>query len=156
MKALALHQNSATIAAYDFEYLRERYTDEHPQFAAHFDRYCDELRKFLELPLHCDGPLAAMSHGVDALWHLFITHTPQYAEFCDQVYGEYLHHQPRSPQYPVPTAAISNFYMVYPEVFGPVPDTWFEDIPPAHVAAVKMGQVPAALEQHKWSGWPGR
>lgn len=139
----------------DFGFLRERYTDDFPQYADRFDEAVQELRKFLALPKTSDGPLAAMSHAVDGLWHTFIVHTPQYAQFCDANYGRFLHHQPRSDTYPVPVEAISNFYVDYPKRFGAVPDIWFEDIPPAHVAAVALGQVPSAVRQLKWSGWPG-
>jgi hypothetical protein len=154
MKTLALGR--AALAAYDFGFLEDRYSSDYPNHAPAFDRYTEELRKFLELPLHCDGPLAAMSNGVDALWHTFINHTPQYAAFCDDVYGEFLHHQPRSEKFPVPVEAISNTYTLFPKIFGPMGDTWFEDIPPAHVIAVRNGQVPSAVQQLKWSGWPGR
>jgi hypothetical protein len=143
------------LQTYDFGYLRERYADEHPEYAHRFDDVVAELRKFLALPKTCDGPLAVMSHAVDGLWHTFINHTPQYAEFCEANYGRFLHHQPRSATYPVPVAAISNFYLTYPKVHGDVPDVWFEDIPPAHVAAVALGQVPSAVQQLKWSGWTG-
>ncbi len=140
---------------YDFGFLRERYADDFPQFAGRFDEVAEELRKFLALPWTSDGPLAAMSHAVDGLWHTFITHTPQYTQFCNANYSQYLHHQPRSETYPVPAAAISNFYLHYPTQFGVVPDIWFDDIPSGHVAAVALGQVPAAVQQLKWSGWPG-
>lgn len=143
------------IQDFDFETLRGRYCEEHPEYAHRFDEAVAELKKFLAMPNHCAGPLAAMSHAVDGLWHTFIQHTPQYADFCDVSYGQFLHHQPRSAAYPVPTSAISNFYIDYPKIHGPVPDIWFEDIPEAHIAAVALGQVPADVQQLRWSGWPG-
>lgn len=140
---------------YDFGFLRPRYTNDFPQFAHRFDEVVANLRKFLTLPQTMGVPLAVMSHAVDGLWHEFIVHTPQYTEFCATNYGEYLHHQPRSETYPVPVEAIRNFYLEYPRYYGKVPDIWFEDIPPAYVAAVALGQVPAAVQQLRWSGWPG-
>lgn len=141
---------------YDFGFLKDRFEDDYPHFAGRFDEAVIELKKFLSLPLTSDGPLAAMSHCVDALWHTFIQHTPQYMAFGQEMYGRnYLHHQPRSQHYPVPVSAISNFYTDYPKQFGPVPDIWFEDIPPAHVIAVSQGQVPLDVQNLKWSGWPG-
>lgn len=143
------------LADFDFNTLRERYGSEFPESADRFDEVVDELKKFLTMPHASTGPLAAMSHAVDGLWHVFINHTPQYADFCERTYGRFLHHQPRSTSYPVPTEAISNFYLEYPKLHGEVPAIWFEDIPPAHVAAIAMGQVPADVRNLRWSGWPG-
>lgn len=142
-------------ANFDFDTLRERYEDEHPEYAHRFDEVVRELKRFLAMPHSSSGPLAAMSHAVDGLWHEFINHTPQYARFCEDTFGRFLHHQPRSASYPVPTAAISNFYRDYPALYGETPAIWFEDIPSAHVAAVAMGQVPDDVRSLRWSGWPG-
>jgi hypothetical protein len=143
------------LANFDFGTLRERFEDEHPEYAHRFDEVAEELKKFLAMPHASAGPLAAMSHAVDGLWHVFINHTPQYAEFCEDSYGQFLHHQPRSASYLVPTEAISNFYRDYPKLYGAVPAIWFEDIPQAHVVAVAQGQVPDDVRQLRWSGWPG-
>lgn len=143
------------INAYDFEFLRERYVDENPEFTQNFDESVVELRKFFSLMFTTEGPVAAMSHAVDSLWHLFIQHTPQYEAFCNEVFGEYVHHQPRSTTYPVPTSAISTFYTAYPKQFGPIPSIWFRDIPPAYRSAVSRGEVPLAVQNLKWSGWTG-
>lgn len=149
-------EGRAALTAYDFSFLYPQYKTDYPNYDRGVNLYASELRKFLELPLHFGGPLAAMNHGVDKLWHTFIIHTPQYAEFCDEVYGEFLHHQPRSERFPVPAEAISNFYIEYPQHFVRVPDVWFENIPRAHVAAVALGQVPEEVRRLRWSGWPGR
>lgn len=31
---------------------------------------------------------------IDAMWHEFILHTRDYMDFCQEYFGEYLHHQP--------------------------------------------------------------
>lgn len=147
------------LLAYDFGFLRERYADEHTEYANRFDEVVKEFRNFLEMPRHFAGPLAMMSHAVDGLWHTFICHTPQYEPFCSAIYegfpGAFLHHQPHSDAYPVPAEAISNFYRVYRDIHGVPPHIWFEDIPQAYVVAVAMGVVPSELLKMRWSGWPG-
>jgi len=143
------------INAYDFEFLRERYVGEHPIFASSFNEAVEELKRVFMLTFSARGPLAAMSHAVDELWHLFIMHTPQYYSFCLDIFGEYLHHQPRSAAIPVPASAISNFYLEYPKHFGSVPEIWFDDIPASDRVAVAAGQVPSTVVALKWSGWPG-
>lgn len=39
----------------------------------------------------------AMDETVDPAWHAFILHSQEYTEFCDQMYGRYLHHVPPAP-----------------------------------------------------------
>jgi hypothetical protein len=42
-----------------------------------------------------DGQLVGMpSHAVDEAWHGFILCTARYARFCDDAYGQFLHHHP--------------------------------------------------------------
>lgn len=36
----------------------------------------------------------AVSRPVDPFWHAHVLHTEQYAEFCNRVVGEYMHHRP--------------------------------------------------------------
>jgi hypothetical protein len=154
MKTFAPYQVVAP--SFDLEFLRQHYSEEHPQFEKHFDWAAAELRKLLTLPLYSHGPIAAMSYKVDELWHTFILHTPQYIEFCEHAYhGRYLHHQPRSRAIPVPITAISNLYQEYPKAFGRVPTIWMEDIPPEHRDVVRGGEVPETVQQLRWSGWPG-
>ncbi len=150
-----IQQGTDHINKYDFEFLRERYVDENPQRAQNFDEAVIELRKFFTLMFTTQGPMAAMSHAVDGLWHLFIQHTPQYETFSNEVFGQYVHHQPRSTTYPVPTSAISTFYTEYPKHFGNVPSIWFKDIPTSDRLAVAQGQVPLTVQNLKWSGWTG-
>ena len=143
-------------ATHDLSFLRDRFADAHPGFAADFDEIAKELGKFLAMPQKGSaGPLAVMSHRVDELWHTFIHHTPQYVEFCNAAYGGYLHHQPRSDLHPVPASAISNFYTEYPKHYGKVPTMWLEDLPPKCCNGAINGEVPPELLEMRWSGWPG-
>jgi hypothetical protein len=42
-----------------------------------------------------DGQVVGMpSRAVDEAWHGFILCTARYAKFCDDAYGEFLHHHP--------------------------------------------------------------
>jgi hypothetical protein len=42
-----------------------------------------------------DGQVIGMpSHAVDEAWHGFILCTGRYARFCDDAYGQFLHHHP--------------------------------------------------------------
>lgn len=39
-------------------------------------------------------PVTMPSTSADELWHEFILNTRDYFDFCDNVYGKYLHHEP--------------------------------------------------------------
>ena len=52
-----------------------------------------ELVKFLSLCAESELPLAP-SGVIDDLWHEFILHTRDYAEFCATTLGSFVHHVP--------------------------------------------------------------
>jgi|SRR5690242_6914330 len=55
---------------------------------------------FGRLELYLDNAAAAKrppSKELDTAWHEFILHTRQYAEYCINRYGRYVHHVPLSP-----------------------------------------------------------
>lgn len=53
------------------------------------------LREWLICCLHREGSQVGMpSRLVDDAWHEFILSSIRYSEFCDRVYGEYMHHTP--------------------------------------------------------------
>jgi hypothetical protein len=43
------------------------------------------------------------SEMVDAGWHAFLLHTREYAEFCAQIAGRFIHHRPGDPGEDLPT-----------------------------------------------------
>jgi uncharacterized membrane protein YgcG len=48
------------------------------------------------------------SKAVDAAWHEFILLTKEYAKFCDQAFGKYLHHTPKAMMDTPTPAALAN------------------------------------------------
>lgn len=46
--------------------------------------------------LHDRQIIGMPSHAVDEAWHGFILCTARYAAFCDQAYGQFLHHHPEN------------------------------------------------------------
>jgi hypothetical protein len=51
-----------------------------------------ELKAFFVACLDKQMVLSPPSIECDELWHEFITHTRAYAAFCDEAFGEFLHH----------------------------------------------------------------
>ena len=52
-----------------------------------------ETLKFLDLCNEADESLAP-SRAIDSAWHLFILHTADYASYCQERFGRFLHHVP--------------------------------------------------------------
>ena len=48
------------------------------------------------------------SKAVDAAWHEFIVLTKEYAKFCEQAFGSYLHHTPKAMMDTPTPAALAN------------------------------------------------
>ena len=48
------------------------------------------------------------SKAVDAAWHEFIVLTKEYAKFCEQAFGRYLHHTPKAMMDTPTQAAVAN------------------------------------------------
>lgn len=57
------------------------------------DRGVGQMLAFLAACDYADRPLSP-SPLVDDFWHAFLLHTKAYAEFCEQRFGRFLHHQP--------------------------------------------------------------
>lgn len=56
----------------------------------------DDVKRFLALCLASPQPLAP-PRVVDQGWHQFILCTKDYAKFCDEICGRFVHHEPADP-----------------------------------------------------------
>jgi hypothetical protein len=73
--------------------------------------------RYKELGMH--------SSEVDEIWHSFILFTREYAEFCEKVCGQMIHHRPNTSRRPkLPPNSVSTFKEAYTTCFGPVPPIW--------------------------------
>lgn len=65
-----------------------------------FEAVSREVKRFLALALlePRPGHRIVIGEQIDGLWHYFILHTKAYREFCSEVYGAYLHHNPVLPE----------------------------------------------------------
>ena len=140
---------------FDFSFMKEKFTDSFPCDDERFFRIESEFKRFMKLVLWQDKPLAMIGKGVDEFWHVFIIFTPQYREFCQDVFGEYIDHQPHGKDTPVPEHALTRFFEVYASEFGEPGIEWSEGYDLETIAALKSGIVPTGFV-YKWSGWTGR
>ncbi|GAA4415388.1 glycine-rich domain-containing protein [Actinokineospora soli] len=58
------------------------------------ERIMDQALAFLSACAANTGRPLSPSDAVDIGWHTFILHTKDYAEFCEQVAGRFIHHVP--------------------------------------------------------------
>jgi hypothetical protein len=72
--------------------------------------------------------LGMVSPEVDEVWHAFILFTKDYADFCRSVFGEFIHHVPRTSRDALPPVGAMKFVQAYREVFGDLPEIWRERI----------------------------
>ena len=69
------------------------------------------------------GPFAP-SPVVDEGWHAFILFTEDYAQFCEQFFGRFIHHCPRkSGDVPDGGSAVRRTLDILEQVFGNLPST---------------------------------
>ena len=59
------------------------------------DEYRDFLQRRRDDPAINSRPL---SKDMDEVWHAHILHTKKYAEDCQSIFGEFLHHTPHASQ----------------------------------------------------------
>jgi hypothetical protein len=71
----------------------ERIAREHRVLRRTARRWFVELVRFLDACDEAALPLAP-SKKVDRAWHEFVLHTRDYAAFCEERYGRFLHHDP--------------------------------------------------------------
>jgi len=80
-----------------------------------------ELKRFLALCALDRGAGYGMAGVVDKLWHAFILFTKEYARFCEDAVGFFLHHAPRTKAHSGKGSAHENYARMlaaYERVFG--------------------------------------
>ena len=65
-----------------------------------------------------------VSPAVDEVWHNFILFTYEYANFCNELIGGYVHHVPRTSRQQISSAGQERFVVAYERVFGTIPQIW--------------------------------
>jgi hypothetical protein len=78
--------------------VRQRFAHHHSSLTTDEIRLVESgARQWFRLIARKPGSRLAMaSVAVDDLWHEMVLHTHDYARFCDQAFGRFLHHQPET------------------------------------------------------------
>lgn len=83
---------------YSLEHVRERLIHKDILAADIVDEAIEEYKHYMTLILLGYKPLDMFSQQVDDVWHNHILFTKDYANFCQQVFGYFLHHNPKTPK----------------------------------------------------------
>jgi hypothetical protein len=94
-----------------------------------------EYRKYMTLPLFGGGTHAMFSAEVDEIWHAHLLFSRNYMQFCQDVFGFFLHHEPTTEKRDEGNLrhAWTRFADHYEALFGELSYLW--DAPPLGVHA---------------------
>lgn len=112
------------IEQYPFTQVREKLLLEKKLSPDKVDEAIVEFRKYLALIALGHKKLGMISPEVDEVWHTFILFTRDYAAFCEEVFGSFLHHQPAIPSQPIGKKSRKRFLVAYRQEFGDLPKIW--------------------------------
>jgi hypothetical protein len=111
---------------FPMERVLERYTAEYLASLDDAKMLERELKRFLILCAMDPTKKYVMGGRVDDLWHTFLLFTQQYARFCAQLAGHFIHHVPTDPKDgPAELGEWQNQYAMflrdYQKIFGESP-----------------------------------
>jgi hypothetical protein len=93
--AVAVRRGRDLVLDEDFKMLSEFCADEYKMLPELADRVIDQaLAMVYVMGATRSGGTMSPSAMVDPGWHTLILHTDWYADFCNQHFGYFLHHQP--------------------------------------------------------------
>jgi len=106
------------LEAYDLWFVEERVERKGLIPAERLADAALEFRRYMALVGLGYRRLGMLSPEVDEVWHTFILFTREYAAFCREAFGEFIHHVPRTSRSPLSESTGENFRSAYAEVFG--------------------------------------
>ncbi|MDP3794604.1 MAG: hypothetical protein Q8R13_01595 [bacterium] len=101
----------------------ERYAQEKDLSPAVVEEHERELRRFFVVVATHPDAVYGMSDALDPLLHTFILYTRRYAQFCQEVGGAFIHHEPKTLPDEEYGPAYNRFASDYVEIFGHYPPT---------------------------------
>src|SRR5436305_2875035 len=112
-------QTIARAMAFPMDAIVARYGEEQQLPSEVAREHERELKRFLALCALDPEASYGMNGPVDELWHTFITFTVDYARFCDEVAGHFIHHVPRvDVDADEPDDGYERMLVAYEETFG--------------------------------------
>ena len=118
----------------------------------YLDRGILALKQYYAVAMLDPNNMHAVSDVIDPFWHMHILHTKQYVSFCDDVIGDYMHHDPLDHADTEELRAVKRLYdytlEVYERMFNHVdPEFHPEDQPLNRMICVHGGTSSSELQQ---------
>jgi hypothetical protein len=85
--------------------------------------FADTL-KFLSLAAFNEGHGLVPPKAIDDAWHHFLLFTKDYAEFCEEYFGTFLHHVPSTSRSEPRGDRIPDTIALAEKYFGPLSENW--------------------------------
>lgn len=109
---------------YDLGHVRNRLINFRVVPRQIIDEAIFEFRRYMGLYLVQKDSVTMFSTAVDEVWHATILHTRLYQDFCHNVFGEFLHHDPFEGGDPNPQSSWEKFDKIYQLVYGDLGKLW--------------------------------
>ncbi len=114
----------AALEAYDLSFLAERLERKQLVPADHIERAILEFKRYMALIGLGYRGIGMINPEVDEVWHTFILFTRKYHQFCEEIFGEFIHHTPETSAEPLPPGRGAKFINAYTRVFGDLDPIW--------------------------------
>ncbi len=113
--------------SHDLRIVTKRFKDDFPEYANIAEELEIECKRFLYAATIVPDVLLVPSTAVDEYWHEFILFTKEYQDFCINVAGRFIHHEPiaddsNDEQFAMTKQILLNLFGSFPSI-----DLWDGD-----------------------------
>lgn len=112
------------IEDYDLWFVAERLERKQSVPVDLIDSAITEFKKYMALIALGYRGIAMASREADEVWHNFILFTREYHTFCQSIFGEFIHHVPKTSRNPLAPTGGTKFIEAYRRVFGELHPLW--------------------------------
>ncbi len=123
---IAEMRSQSEVMSYRFSHLLERITKEMKLSQEDAEELFDDMLKFLYI---CGTNATTKRYSpppkIDEAWHTFILFTREYAKFCTEYFGYFLHHNPFTQEHRI--IAVKKVTPIRPvalKIFGALSKNW--------------------------------
>jgi hypothetical protein len=113
-----------SLEGFDLGPVRERLLRDGTLPSGWVDEALFEFRRYLGLRVLCARTPMMLSKPIDAVWHTCILFTRLYTDYCQQAFGEYVHHDPTTEQIVDRAALWAEFEAAYTAWYGTPGRLW--------------------------------
>jgi hypothetical protein len=114
-----------TLEEYDLTPVRNRLMNDGGMPPGWVDEALLEFRRFLGLQVIAPSPRIMFSRHIDHVWHTCLLFSRLYADYCQQTFGFFFHHDPTTGPRPDPEPQFREFERLYESVYGDMNRLWY-------------------------------